>query len=89
MNDKPFLPEVSMLVQGVRIGPASTATREYNQITLSLGGLRFGDCLRDGDYGAQQIRAAKALADDHGASFTVHPDLQARVDEALAKKPRA
>jgi hypothetical protein len=89
MNDKPFLPEVSMLVHGVRVCTASTATREYSLIRLSLGGLRFEAYLHDGDGGAQQIRAAKALADDHGASFTVHPDLQARVDEALAKKPRA
>ena len=72
-------------IQKVRIHQMATTAREYDAITLVIGGLHMNcDLVND-----RQIRQAKTLADSAGLSLEVCPELQARVDAALASMPAA
>ena len=69
-----------MRIVKVRIHRAATTSREYDAITVHVGGLGLSaDIVND-----RQIRQAKHLAESHEATWQVSPELQSRVDAALS-----
>lgn len=68
----------------VRVYRAATTSREYDAITVYVGGLAFtADVVSD-----RQIRQAKRLAESHEATWQVSPELQSRVDAALQEESK-
>lgn len=65
----------------VQIKRSHTTSRSYDAIVIHVGGMSFS---RDWT-NSRDIRLAKQLAQSSGGEFWVSPDLQARVDAALAE----
>ena len=64
----------------VTIKRVQTTAREYDAITVVIGGLHLRcDAVDD-----RTIRLARILADAHGASFTCDEATVARVESALS-----
>jgi len=68
----------------VQIKRAHSTSRSYDAIVVHIGGMSFSRDLLN----SRDVRLAKQLADRSGGEFWVSPDLQARVDAALAEGRR-
>lgn len=75
-------PDMTINAKAVRIHRGDQPGDTYPRLTVVIADLHLhASVVTD-----RQIRLAKLLAQDHGADFIVHPDLQARVDEALSTR---